>query len=95
MTSSERRRLIDDFLTGASYDCPKTEHFKLYYFMQELLKNIDNDELSPYFLDVKHGNFKIERESEVVEAPTPVYQLSLKEHFKQSIKKKLYSFIGR
>ncbi len=95
LTSSERRRLIDDFLTGASYDCPKTEHFKLYYFMQELLKNIDNDELSPYFLDVKHGNFKIERESEVVEAPTPVYQLSLKEHFKQSIKKKLYSFIGR
>lgn len=97
LTSSERRRLIDDFLTGASYDCPKTEHFKLYYFMQKLLKDIGNDELSPYFLDVKNGNFKIVRESEVEKPPVPVHvnQLSLKEHFKQSIKKKLSSFIGR
>lgn len=94
LTSSERRRLIDDFLTGASYDCPKKEHFKLYFFMQELLKDIDDGELSPYFLDVKHGNFKIERESEVVIAETPLCQLSLKEQFKQSIKKKLFSLIG-
>lgn len=97
LTSSERRRLIDDFLTGAIYDCPKTENFKLYFFMQELLKDIDDEELSPYFLDVKNGNFKIERESEAEKAPAPVHvnQISFKEHFKKSIKEKLYSFIGR
>lgn len=97
LAPSERKRLIDDFLTGASYDCPKKEHFKLYFFMQELLKDIKDEELSPYFVDVKNGNFKIERDSEVEKAPAPVRanQISLTEHFKQSIKVKLYSFIGR
>lgn len=93
LTSLERRRLIEDFLTGASYHCPKKERFRLFFYMQEFLKKIDNDEISPFFLDVKYGNFRIERESGLIEATAPASQLSLKTLFKQIIKKNFCSFI--
>lgn len=66
----ERKKLIKDFLNGALSDCPKKERFKLFYFMQELLKKVNEEELSPFYLDVKNGNFKIEREKAPSISPT-------------------------
>lgn len=90
LTSLERKRLIIDFLRAAEYDSPQKEKFKLFYLMQEFLKTIPSNELTPYFLDVRNGNFTIERNGE-----GPVCRISLRDHFIRSLRRRVYNLISR
>ena len=65
LDKEEKLRLINEFLFVALKDSSKGERFKIINLIQKILRNIDEKDLSPFFIDIKNCNVDIMRHNEL------------------------------